>query len=237
MASKRFHYFLPIAIGALMLLYALARLTGIFNVHSLPTVSMEPNFPKGRIVFSSSLVRPEMGDVAVYHDTCLAIPGVREAKVEPYMGRIVAAGGDSFEIKKGQTFVNGVQTLAGLRVYYRWMAATRDLDEHPELLAGIPEYLQERFSGDNKVLTLDETAAEKIKQQIRLRRMDDSLGPIAETNPWHPGLSQWTLDHFGPVLVPQGHFFILGDNRHNSEDSRFRGFIPENDIKAKVIFN
>lgn len=39
---------------------------------------------------------------------------------------------------------------------------------------------------------------------------------------------------FGPVSVPSGHYFFLGDNRDNSNDSRFLGFIPEDDIRGRM---
>jgi len=43
-------------------------------------------------------------------------------------------------------------------------------------------------------------------------------------------------DNYGPVTVPREHYFMMGDNRDNSEDSRFWGPLPLSHIKGKSMF-
>jgi signal peptidase I len=41
---------------------------------------------------------------------------------------------------------------------------------------------------------------------------------------------------YGPVTVPDGHYFMMGDNRDDSQDSRFWGFLPASYVKGRALF-
>jgi len=42
--------------------------------------------------------------------------------------------------------------------------------------------------------------------------------------------------NYGPVTVPADYYFMMGDNRDNSQDSRYWGFMPKDYVKGKALF-
>jgi signal peptidase I len=51
-----------------------------------------------------------------------------------------------------------------------------------------------------------------------------------------PAPAQPTHDNWGPLVVPRGRLFMMGDSRYNSKDSRYWGFVPRENVRGKPLF-
>jgi len=61
--------------------------------------------------------------------------------------------------------------------------------------------------------------------------------PYANYQPFGEGTGEGDLRRrYGPVTVPADHYFMMGDNRDDSQDSRYWGFMPASYIKGRALF-
>lgn len=87
----------------------------------------------------------------------------------------------------------------------------------------------------------DEVQVVQKQLYLNAKMVDDSSYVIhkdPETYPDHPLVPSRARirDNFGPITVPEGNYFCMGDNRDESYDSRFWGTLPGHLVKGRALF-
>jgi len=104
--------------------------------------------------------------------------------------------------------------------------------------------------GDTLYMRNGQLYVNGIEQRLPLAPEPPPLGGPEEFSPdfdWQkrvaltnsrfgPAPARPTHDNWGPLVIPPNHFFSLGDNRYNSKDARFYGFIPRDNVRGRPLF-
>jgi len=126
-----------------------------------------------------------------------------------YIKRVVALPGDRILISDGRLTINGTPVP---------LVSAGEFEDRRRLIL-YPQYSETLGSTPHKVLT-------ELNKSSRIEPMGR-----------FPYIDRCTYRTSGlECAVPAGHYFVMGDNRENSLDSRFWGFVPEENIVGKAFF-
>jgi signal peptidase I len=228
----------------------------VVEAYRIPSTSMENTLQVGdfllvnklayglhtprRIPFTSTSLSPftlplfrsvHRGDVVVFE-----FPGNRN-EVKPsesvnYIKRCIGLPGDTIEIRLGTVFVNGIETnfpSQGRRTIH---AANNSIRHDPEMFPEGSAFSDVHYGpvvvpkrGDS--INLD--PATYSQWHIFVEREEHAI---------HFSTDSILID--GKALssyrVQQNYYFVLGDNRDNSMDSRYWGFVPADHLIGEALF-
>lgn len=213
----------------------------IFEPFQIPSGSMEPTLRVGDFlvvnkfsygikdpIWQNTIIetgRPERGDVIVFKTPKQAL-----LESSPQQRSIIAKELDAKgENMSGVDYIKRIVGIGGDRVKYD--EATQSLTvTHKDGTVKVFQYEGAKANPDffyRGEMQIEKTEIGDITHQI-----------LNHPNAFHyaPYFFQQEGQPTNEWLVPEGYYFVMGDNRDNSEDSRFWGFVPEKNIVGKATF-
>ncbi|PVD51132.1 signal peptidase I [Terrimonas sp.] len=209
----------------ILLLWIAGRLTNAIQFFALSASSNEPTLKRGSYIFSSNLAKPKLLDFICFHYN------TQELGNQIWIFRLCGTEGDNIEIKNGVLFLNGKNVDAGLTLNHTFIMSNKDFNVLQDKFNPDPEQYYQ-IAADSFYFFTNEKFLKELN--ITGRKLIDKKGTenADVENIWQ---KKWNKDNFGPVTVPPGKYFVLGDNRDNAQDSRYIGFINKDDFAGTVL--
>ena len=175
--------------------------------------SNEPALRPGKLFLTTRIKKPVRFDLISYR-TILPQTGMTILT-----HRLCGMPGDTLEIRTGVLYVDGQEADGSLALKHIYKVPKRD--------AGNLVYDRKQFYivppyTDTLYISLEDNYVKE--HHLPFERYVLPRG-LRDEDIYLQYKQDWNRDHFGPLRIPADKFFVLGDNRGNSKDSRYLGLI------------
>lgn len=204
---------------------------GFFPVILLVFLLRSFLFEPFRIPSGSMIPTLEIGDLILVnkYEYGIRLPIVNRTIIpvgSPHRGDVIVF---RYPHDTTQDYIKRIVGLPGDRVEYRNHALT--INGKP-----VPEAALDRYYEPGRAQTYQQYQEKLGEVQHRIIWADgegaQAYAAVPQTNPDACVYSEGGV----ACTVPEGSFFVMGDNRDNSEDSRFWGFVPDRNIVGHAFF-
>jgi signal peptidase I len=208
-----------------VILLVFAIRTFMFEPFQIPSNSMMPNLLTGDFLLVDkhsyglrfpltntkfiAVSKPKRGDIIVFR-----YPNYEQSKEQKgrdYIKRLIAIPGDRVKYIGHKLFINGTKADYKIIDIYKGLKSGKEMTGFP--------YKKEIISKDKSYSIL----------------FNPRENRCTTNKPYYFGGTPKTLKDCVEITVPKGMYFVMGDNRDNSADSRFWGFVPEDYIIGEAI--
>lgn len=197
----------------------------LFEAYQIPSSSMRPDLTVGDFIlvnkFIYGLREPitnrvlipiksiKRGDVVVFKD-----PDVHNRDL---IKRVIGVGGDTIKYYDKKLTINGIPLTyktAGTYDYTDSIAPNQQMNFNNQ------KYEEDLLGVKHSIITWDQVPVLFGSQVLKFK---------------HKSNCTYSGDNGFTCVVPPGEYFMMGDNRDNSFDSRYWGFVPEHNILGKAV--
>lgn len=202
-------------------LFIIAKLSGVLQYAFVPLAGNEPTIKKRSFIFMSNILPYEKFKMIAYNQNNPAFVG------GVYVQRLVGVGKDKILIKNGDLYVNDV-LIDQFNVNYSYK-----IDR---------EYVNDLILKGTEVNEIFQISENYFITQLNKKELNNNffyerfINPNTDQDIHKAYHKDWNADNFGPITVPEGKLFFLGDNRNASLDSRYLGFVNESEIVGRVFY-